>query len=318
MNKTTDHFKRTIQAYLDNRAAEDKLFAANYNKPNKNIEDCVTYILNWVQKSGCNGFTDGEIYSQAVHYYDEDDIEVGKPLQCQVVVNHTVELTDEEKAEARQQAIRQYQAEELRKLQNRNKAKASQKQTHNKLNSHYSEPMKPRNKFEKAVLAQSKKLRPITKAQMNWAFRECIDHYAHRLPKGRTTCMDCGHSWIMDKQTKYYTCPECGARLEVVTSYVRKVQQKQYFTVLTTCGEYQVLRMYLLFVEMEKGCKADPYVLEIGQYWWNKEGRTAVVGKQRIWGRYLDLFSLPLLWLSGRTTSPTTTSPILRYTLNSR
>lgn len=127
MNKTTDHFKRTIQAYLDNRAAEDKLFAANYNKPNKNIEDCVTYILNWVQKSGCNGFTDGEIYFQAVHYYDEDDIEVGKPLQCQVVVNHTVELTDEEKAEARQQAIRQYQAEELRKLQNRNKAKASQK-----------------------------------------------------------------------------------------------------------------------------------------------------------------------------------------------
>ena len=61
----------------------------------------------------------------------------------------------------------------------------------------------------------------------------------------------------MDKQTEYCTCPECGARLEVVTSYVRKVQQKQYFTVLTTCGEYQVLRMYLLFVEMEKGCKAD-------------------------------------------------------------
>ena len=61
------------------------------------------------------------------HYYDEEDIEVGKPLQCQVAVNHTVELTDEEKAEARQQAIRQYQAEELRKLQNRNKAKASQK-----------------------------------------------------------------------------------------------------------------------------------------------------------------------------------------------
>lgn len=61
------------------------------------------------------------------HYYDEDGIEVGKPLQCQVVVNHSVELTDEEKAEARQRAIRQYQDEELRKMQNRNKAKASQK-----------------------------------------------------------------------------------------------------------------------------------------------------------------------------------------------
>ena len=44
-----------------------------------------------------------------------------------IVVNHAVELTDEEKAEARQRAIRQYQDEELRKMQNRNKAKASQK-----------------------------------------------------------------------------------------------------------------------------------------------------------------------------------------------
>ena len=59
--------------------------------------------------------------------------------------------------------------------------------------------MKPRNKFEKAVLAESKHLRPITKTQSKWAFRECIDHFAYRLPKGRTTCMDCGHSWAMEK-----------------------------------------------------------------------------------------------------------------------
>lgn len=39
----TDHFKRTIQAYLDSRAAEDKLFAASYSKPNKNMDDCITY-----------------------------------------------------------------------------------------------------------------------------------------------------------------------------------------------------------------------------------------------------------------------------------
>ena len=30
--KATDHFKRTIQAYLDNRAAEDELFAVSYRK----------------------------------------------------------------------------------------------------------------------------------------------------------------------------------------------------------------------------------------------------------------------------------------------
>lgn len=73
------------------------------------------------------GFEDDEIYSMAVHYYDEDDLEVGNRIACNVVVNHTIVLTEEEKAEARQKAIQQYQAEELRKLQEpkRVKAKAS-------------------------------------------------------------------------------------------------------------------------------------------------------------------------------------------------
>ena len=126
--KGTDHFKRTIQMYLEQRAAEDALFAKNYRNPAKNIDDCVTYILNYVKKSGCNGFTDGEIFGQAIHYYEENEIEVGKPMNCQVAVNHIVELTAEEKAEARQKAIQKYQDEEVRKLQNRNRP-AAKKET---------------------------------------------------------------------------------------------------------------------------------------------------------------------------------------------
>lgn len=106
--KGTEHFKRTIQMFLEQRAAEDELFAKSYRNPAKNIDDCVTYILNYVQKSGCNGFSDGEIYGQAIHYYDENEIEVGKPIQCQVAVNHVVELTEEEKQEARRKAVAQY------------------------------------------------------------------------------------------------------------------------------------------------------------------------------------------------------------------
>ena len=88
------------------------------------MDECVTHILNYVQKSGCSGFTDGEIFGQAIHYYEENEIEVGKPMNCQVVVNHVVELTAEEKAEARQNAVRRYQEEELRKLQNRHRPSA--------------------------------------------------------------------------------------------------------------------------------------------------------------------------------------------------
>ena len=97
-NKATDYFKQTIQNYLRSRAQEDELFAPRYASPKKNIDDCITYILNYVKQSGCNGFADDEIYSLAMHYYDEDDIEIGKPLtNCKVVVNHTIQLTEEEK-----------------------------------------------------------------------------------------------------------------------------------------------------------------------------------------------------------------------------
>lgn len=128
--KGTEQFTRTIAEYLNQRAMTDPLFAPNLQKPHKNIEDCITYILNQVRSSGCCGFEDDEIYSMAVHYYDEDDLEVGSRVGCNVVVNHTIVLTEEEKAEAREKALKQYQAEELRKLQEpkRTKGKANSEQ----------------------------------------------------------------------------------------------------------------------------------------------------------------------------------------------
>ena len=57
------------------------------------------------------------------------DIEVGKPLNCQVSVNHHIELTEEEKAQARQEAIRQYQQEQMNKMRNRDTAKRTSQRT---------------------------------------------------------------------------------------------------------------------------------------------------------------------------------------------
>lgn len=109
--KTTEAFTNTIKEYLDQRASEDTLFAPKYANKNKNIDDCITYILNTVQKSGCNGFTDEEVFGMAIHYYDEEAIDIGKEITAQVIVNHTVELTEAEKQEERQKAIDRYQQE---------------------------------------------------------------------------------------------------------------------------------------------------------------------------------------------------------------
>lgn len=114
--KTTDTFKNTIQSHLQSVAENDSLFAETLKKPTKNIDDCMTYILNSVQKSGCNGFADDEIFGMAIHYYDEDTIEIGKPINCKVVVNHQVQLTEEEIAQAKKTALDKVITEQREKI----------------------------------------------------------------------------------------------------------------------------------------------------------------------------------------------------------
>lgn len=50
-------------------------------------------------------------------FYDEDNIEIGKPMHnAQVAVNHVVVLTAEEKEKARQDAMQKAQDEAYRKI----------------------------------------------------------------------------------------------------------------------------------------------------------------------------------------------------------
>jgi hypothetical protein len=72
----------------------DELFAFAYAKADKNMEDCITYILNTVKRSGCNGFTDEEVYSMAIN---EEEIQrlrelklvAGVASELQVAGNYT-------------------------------------------------------------------------------------------------------------------------------------------------------------------------------------------------------------------------------------
>lgn len=102
--KVTDNFKKAILNHLEKLCIDSPLFAKTFANPNKNIDDCVTYILNQVQKSGCQGFADNDIYNMAIHYYDEQDIEIGGQINGNIVVNHVVELTEEEIQEAKKEA----------------------------------------------------------------------------------------------------------------------------------------------------------------------------------------------------------------------
>ena len=115
-SKVSDPFRNVVLTELTKRAANDPLFAITFQKENKNIGDCITYILNTVQQSGISGFTDDEIFGMATHYYDQDEIEAGKEMKCKVIVNHTVQLTPQEISEAKQEARDKVISEEINRL----------------------------------------------------------------------------------------------------------------------------------------------------------------------------------------------------------
>lgn len=119
MVKGTETFKKVIKGYLDNRAANDVMFAARYFKEGKSVDECCDYIIEQVKKSGFNGFADEEIFGMAIHYYDEDDAKLqGKISGCTVVVN----LSDHTKEELEKQAQEEYQERLIAKLEAKEKA----------------------------------------------------------------------------------------------------------------------------------------------------------------------------------------------------
>lgn len=64
------------------------------------------------------------------HFYDEENIEVGKPIDARITVNHVVELTEDEKQQARQDAIQKAQNDAYNKMI-QPKKKTTTKQTAN-------------------------------------------------------------------------------------------------------------------------------------------------------------------------------------------
>lgn len=128
MEKYTDEFQRTIAAMLEQEAATDPLFAESLKKENKTMDKCCDYIIQQVKKSDRAGFADSEILGMAKHYWDED-VEAEPHGQCRVVVNHTVELSEEEKKKAKDEAMRQLIDQEKKRMQERPKKVKPQAET---------------------------------------------------------------------------------------------------------------------------------------------------------------------------------------------
>ena len=150
--------------------------------------------------------------------------------------------------------------------------------------------MKPRNKKQQHIVELSGRLRPLTTPQKQWALNSTINHYGYRLKSGMCTCMKCGHEWL-ETRNGMCLCPECGTQIEIKDTKERVIRDKSYFNVITTMEDYQVVRMFLMIVEMRKGMEAKPAYLEIGSYWIDPKGGKTVVAIPRTLGYYVDTFA---------------------------
>lgn len=130
--ESTEYFQKAIAAMLDNEAAKDPIFADTLKKEGKNIEECCDYIIDEVEKSGKCGFADEEILGMAKHYWDEDDVEVSEHSKCRVVVNREVELTDEDKAAIKREAMEREIEARRKEMEFERKKKAEAKQSKQK------------------------------------------------------------------------------------------------------------------------------------------------------------------------------------------
>lgn len=165
--KASTPFERTIQNYLDNYASQDEAFKERYNNPDKNIVECCNYIMNQVKKSGCNGFADEEIYKMARDYYvDEISKDDTKAISGTVVVNHTIELTEEEKVKARVEAMKRFEEEclqeERKKREEEMKAQAKAEEKARK-----QEEARIRKEEEKKAIEEKKKAEELAKAKQS-------------------------------------------------------------------------------------------------------------------------------------------------------
>lgn len=110
--------KTAIKNYLDNRAKTDELFAAKYANPKKSIDECCKYITGEayaMAKDGTAVISDEEVYGMAVHYYDEENIEIRKAPSVKTS-SVEPELTEEQQEKLRKQAEKEYKAKVMAEL----------------------------------------------------------------------------------------------------------------------------------------------------------------------------------------------------------
>ena len=141
--------------------------------------------------------------------------------------------------------------------------------------------MKPRNKFERNIVEASKHLQPLTSKQIQWGLDHSIKYVGHKSSKNVVICTKCGHQWKSDTKRKHEKCPHCNTRLSIYEGRKRTFKECEYFTVITACKDYQVVRSIMVKCFLKVGKTAEYEWAEVMQRWIAPNGEHVTFARLR-------------------------------------
>mgnify|MGYP001701115717 CR=1 FL=1 len=161
--------------------------------------------------------------------------------------------------------------------------------------------MKPRTPIQQEVARLSERLPKLTATQRAYAFRHCFKHYAIKRADGTNICTECGHSWRSEHNLADTvcgcTCPHCGMELEALRTRKSVFSENEYFCIITTCKQYQVIRFFFVKSQYKAGQAAGYSIYEVVQRWISPKGTTVTIARLRgmsilyydLWAEYSDM-----------------------------
>lgn len=138
------------------------------------------------------------------------------------------------------------------------------------------------------------KLPPLSEKQKEYARVHCHESIGY-MNGELVWCERCGCEFktgdceVFVVKGAEYVCPMCGERLKVKSSTKRRIDERYYYTVVTTIGGWQVLRHYavdkwMCRVSRYKDAKQAPQfqIREAVQEWLDGEGKKVIVARPRL------------------------------------
>lgn len=121
----------------------------------------------------------------------------------------------------------------------------------------------------------------LTDAQKRYAYKHCFMHGGWLRKDGSVICTECGQPFKAENLTKKMeaVCPHCGQRLKVDHSRKLKDVDSAGYLIITTCGEFQVLRFFFAERRVRVGNPCYYNIYEVVQHWIDAKGKDVVVSR---------------------------------------